>query len=279
MNQSLKCTLIIVTALSSWFFNGSTIATAAEDANAEASSDDYVYYYGAFNRFKPGKEQEARKFIYDHFWTVDKVIERKPIAFDFVTGPWHHIVFFRLENGIADAEFANTAQVQKWLKQFEKQEGGTEAAAKSQAHFDAMIDESTSGVFKIPAADVEAIESAYSFKSKKNFFRVVFADYKEGKQPAATKIIMEQFRPARLKTGRMVVPLFSVAGPYDHIVFVHVDPSNLNNISADSQDADWVEAMGGPEKTAKAQSTYSDYLRRVVREVAVSSWYDDNATK
>ena len=67
MNQSLKCTLIIVTALSSWFFNGSTIATAAEDANAEASSDDYVYYYGAFNRFKPGKEQEAREFIYDHF--------------------------------------------------------------------------------------------------------------------------------------------------------------------------------------------------------------------
>ena len=279
MNQSLKCTLIIVAALSSWFFNGSTIATAAEDANSEASSDDYVYYYGAFNRFKPGKEQEAREFIYDHFWTVDKVIGRKPIAFDFVTGPWHHIVFFRLENGIADAEFANTPQVQKWLKQFEKQEGSPEAAAKSQAHFDAMIDESTSGVFKIPAAEVEAIETAYSFKSKKNFFRVVFANYKEGKQPAATKVIMEQFRPARLKTGRMVVPLFSVAGPYDHIVFVHVDPSNLNNISADSQDADWVEAMGGPEKTAKAQNTYSDYLRRVVREVAVSSWYDDNATK
>ncbi|MDG2385076.1 MAG: hypothetical protein P8N76_25620 [Pirellulaceae bacterium] len=279
MNQSLKCMLILVAVLSSWFFDGSTIATTAEDANPEANSDDHVYYYGAFNRFKPGKESEAREFIYDHFWTVDKVIERKPIAFDFVTGPWHHIVFFRLENGLADAEFTNTAQVPKWLKQFEKQEGGSEAAAKSQAHFDAMIDETVSGVFKIPSDDVEAIENAYSYNSKKNFFRVVFANYKASKEPAATKMIMEQLRTARLKTGRLVVPLFSVAGPYDHIVFVHLDPSSLDNIIADSQDADWVKAMGGAEKTAKAQSIYSDYLQQVVREIAVGSWYDGRAAK
>lgn len=279
MNQSMNRILIRVAFLVICAPALATPTLADEVSNQAKDSEDDVYYYGSFTRFQPGKEDEARSFIYQHFWTVDKVIGRKPIPFDFVTGPWDHVVFFRLENGLADAEIEKTAMLQQWKQQFEKQEGGSEEAAKAQANFDAMVDQTVSGLFKIPSDDVEVIENAYSWNAKESYFRVQFVNYKAGKKPAATDLIMKYFRPARQKIDRVVVPLFSVAGPYDQIVFIQIEPSSLESITADSQDAAWIQAMGGEEKAAKARSLYNGFVQQDLREIAIGRWCRDRAAR
>lgn len=50
-----------------------------------------------------------------------------------LTGPWDHMVFFRLEGGLADAEIANTSQMEKWNTEFQIQEGGPEKSQLAQA--------------------------------------------------------------------------------------------------------------------------------------------------
>jgi hypothetical protein len=244
----------------------------AQDAKDAASAEKFVYYYATFSKFKPGKIEEGRDFIYNHFWTVDKAIGRKPLAFDFLTGPWDHLVFFRLEGGLADAEIGKTAQVKKWQAEFEKQEGGLEKATEAQAGFDAMVDKSISGLFKIPLEDVEQLEASYSFLSEEKYFRVIMGNHKPGKNPAAQALLLNEFRPARKATGRLVAPFFTVAGSYDVIAFFEIDPSGVDNIVSDSKDLALAEEMGGDEKMKEMSSKYADYLRNLSREVAVARW-------
>ena len=244
----------------------------AQDAKEGAKMDQFAYFYATFSKFKPGKVEEGRDFIYKHFWTVDKVIGRKPLAFDFLTGPWDHVVFFRLEGGLADAEIAKTAQVKKWQAEFQKQEGGLEKATKAQAKFDAMVDNSISGLFKIPLEDVEQLEASYSFLSGEKYFRVMLANHKPGTNPAASALLLNEFRPARKATGRLVAPFFAIAGSYDVIAFFEIDSSDVQNIVSDVRDLALAKELGGDEKMAEMRSKYADYLRHVSREVAIARW-------
>ena len=270
MRENIKKLLAFVLLLS--ILNCNPPSLKAQDKAEASSNTQFVYYYAEFNKFKPGKVEDGRSFIYEHFWTVDKVIGRKPLAFDFLTGPWDHVVFFRLEGGLADAEIENTEQMKKWQAEFQKQEGGLEKATKAQAGFYAMVDKTMSGLFKIPLEDVDQLEASYSFLSQEKSFRVVFANHKPGANPAASELLLNDFRPARKVTGRLVAPFFSVAGSYDLIAFFEIDSSALENIASDKQDLALAEEMGGDEKMAEAQSNYAAYLREVTREVAVARW-------
>ena len=272
MMKKKSISLLAAIVIFSFLPNPMSGLSAQDTSAADQEDEGFVYYYSVFSKFKPGKTKQAREFIYERFWSVDKVIGRKPLAFELLTGPWDHLVFFRLEGGLADAEIANTTQLKKWRAQFEKQEGGAEKADLAQKTFDTMVDETVTGIFKVPEQDVEMLEASYSFSANTKYFRTIITNCKPGKTEAATKLLLEDFRPARKATGRLAAAFFSVAGIYDHVIFMEIDPSELQSITMDQSDRDWIEAMGGEEKFGETQAKYFDLTRRIVREAAMARW-------
>ncbi len=271
MNRILRiifCTLLFQSFIASTNSN----VLAEQKSPADQLDGDYVYYYSVFSKFKPGKAKDAREFIYNRFWSVDKKIGRKPLAFDPLTGPWDHMVFFRLEGGLADAEIESTAQMEKWKTEFQIQEGGPDKSQLAQDSFDAMVDESVTGIFKMPAKNAAVLESKYSYLSEKKYFRVILSNCKPGKAAVATELLLGDFLPGLESTGRLIAPFFCVAGIYDHVAFLEIDPSGLENIESDKSDLAWMEAMGGEEKATETQSKYSELARTIRREVAVARW-------
>ena len=167
------------------------------------------------------------------------------------------MVFFRLEGGLADAEIANTSQMEKWNTDFQIQEGGPEKSQLAQASFDALVDESVTGIFKIPAKNAEVLESKYSFLYGKKSFRLILSNCEPGKAPAATNLLLDEFLPALQSTGRLIASFFCVAGIYDHVAFLEIDPSDFEHIEADKNDLAWIQAIGGEEKATETQSQYA----------------------
>ena len=270
--QRLIKLILSVFVFQSLVASTNSMALAEEKSTADQSDVDFVHYYAVFSKFKPGKAKEAREFIYTRFWSVDEKIGRKPLAFDPLTGPWDHMVFFRLEGGLADAEIANTSQMKKWNAEFQIQEGGPEESQLAQASFDALVDESVTGIFKIPAKHAGILESEYSFLADKKYFRLILSNCKPGSAPVATELLLDEFLPALESTGRMIAPFFCVAGIYDHVAFLEIDPSDLEHIETDKNDLAWIQAIGGEEKATETQSKYSELARKIRREVAVARW-------
>ena len=235
----------------------------------------FVYFKGSFTKFHHGKREEALDLIYSRFWTVDQVVGRKPIPFDCLTGEWDHMVFFRLHGGLADIEKEKDAMQVKWDQQLEKQEGSPEKAKALHDYHASLIMKKGDGLFKVPAADVDFPDHYYNKGGKPTYYRVTFVKYKSGKKEEANKYIMNNFRPVRLAIGRSVIPLFSVAGGWDNIVFVAM-PSDLEDFESDSPSEAWEEEFakqqGGRDKAAEANGYFRGLVEDTVTEITKARW-------
>lgn len=98
-----------------------------------------TWYTVSYTKFKPGMADEARKIIYEHFWPVDREIGRQVIPFDYVTGKWDHVVYFRMGGGPAELAFEETPLGKRWQETFFRREGGKDKADALSRRFDEMV--------------------------------------------------------------------------------------------------------------------------------------------
>jgi len=98
-----------------------------------------TYYVASYIKFKPGKANEGRKIIYDHYLAVDQSAGLQTITFDFMTGPWDHVDYFLLEEGPSALAWEVSPRDAKWRAAFVEQEGGLEEAQKIWEQFSDLI--------------------------------------------------------------------------------------------------------------------------------------------
>ena len=271
----MKSILTVLFALSLASFPTLNADTPAKVGTKKTAEPKFVYFEGSFTKFHPGKREEALNIIYSRFWTVDQVVGRKPVAFDFATGNWDHVVFFRLHGGLADKELNRTKMQAKWYRQFEKQEGGPDKAKELMDYHESLVMKGGGGLFKVPAADVDFSDQYYNNGGKPTYYRVNFSKYKSGKKEQAIDFIMDNFRPVRLAIGGSVIPMFSVAGGWDHIVFFPM-PGGFGDFESDSQSDAWEEEFakrqGGRDKAAEATKFYTALVKERITEIAKARW-------
>ena len=267
----------VVLALFGFIAVQNATAQAPNPVKAEAKTAEpkFVYYRGKFTKFHPGKREEATNVIYRKFWTVEQAVGRKPIPFEFVTGEWDHMVFFRLHGGLAEMELKKAVMQANWNRQLEKQEGGPEKAKALHDYHESLVMKSGDGLFKVPAADVDFSDQYYNNGGKPTYYRVNFSKYKSGKKEEANTYIMNNFRPVRLAIGRSVIPMFSVAGGWDNIVFVAM-PGGLADFESDSPSEAWEEEFakqqGGRDKAAEANGYFRGLVEDTVTEITKARW-------
>ena len=267
----------VLLALSGFIVVQAATAQAPNPAKGEAKTTEpkFVYFKGSFTKYHHGKREEALDLIYSRFWTVDQVVGRKPIPFDCLTGEWDHMVFFRLHGGLADLEKEKDAMQVKWDQQLEKQEGSPEKAKALHDYHESLVMKKGDGLFKVLAADVDFPDHYYNKGGKPTYYRVTFVKYKSGNKEEANKYIMNNFRPVRLAIGRSVIPMFSVAGGWDNIVFVAM-PSDLADFESDSPSEAWEEEFakqqGGRDKAAEANGYFRGLVEDTVTEITKARW-------
>ena len=185
------------------------------------------------------------------------------------------MVFFRLHGGLADVELEKDAMQAKWDRQLEKQEGGPEKAKALHDYHESLVMKRGGGLFKVPAADVDFSDQYYNNGGKPTYYRVKFLKYKSGKKEQAIDFIMDNFRPVRLAIGGSVIPMFSVAGGWDQIVFFPM-PGGLGDFESDSLSDAWQEEFakrqGGRDKAAEAIKFYTGLVKESITEIAKARW-------
>jgi hypothetical protein len=270
----MKSILTVLFALSLASF----LTLHADDSaksGTKTAEPQFVYFKGSFTKYHHGKREEALDLIHSRFWAVDQVVGRKPIPFDFLTGQWDHMVFFRLHGGLADVELEKDAMQAKWDQQLEKQEGGPEKAKALHDYHESLVMKRGGGLFKVPAADVDFSDQYYNKGGKPTYYRVNFSKYKSGKKEQAIDFIMDNFRPVRLAIGGSVIPMFSVAGGWDHIVFFPM-PGGLGDFESDSLSDAWEEEFakrqGGRDKAAEATKFYTGLVKESITGIAKARW-------
>ena len=97
------------------------------------------WYSVTYNKFKAGKVGEARKIIHEHFVPVDNKIGRDVFPLEFVSGDWHHVVSFPMDEGPDQLAWEISPTGEKWWAAFVKQEGGKENAESLMQRFQDMI--------------------------------------------------------------------------------------------------------------------------------------------
>ena len=267
----------VVLALFGFIAVQTSTAQAPNPAKAEAKTTEpkFVYFKGSFTKFHPGKREEAINLIYNRFWTVDQVVGRKPIPFELLTGEWDHMGFFRLHGGLAEMELKKAAMQAKWDRQLEKQEGGPEKAKALHDYHDSLVMKRGGGLFKVPAADVDFSDYYYNKGGKPTYYRVNFVKYKSGKKEQAIDFLLGKYRPVRLAIDRAVIPMVSIAGGWDRIVFISL-PGGLGDLESDSLSEAWQEELakqqGGREKAAEVRNYYNGLVQDRVTEIAEGRW-------
>lgn len=123
-----------------------TLASAA-DSVAQADTGgvkhtDVDWYFVSFAKFKEGTEQAALGIIYDHFSQADRAVGRDPLAFDFATGAWDHVVFFPLTGGAADLEWQVRPIDAEWFAALAELQGGAQEAQALLTRFNEMVQDS-----------------------------------------------------------------------------------------------------------------------------------------
>lgn len=113
---------------------------------ATAADGDKVYLVIAA-KFKPGKAPEALAIIRERFFPVDKAIGRKPIAFDYMTGEWDHVVYFPFDPVKGDT----IPGWDTWMKALAAQEGGMDKAAQLFDRFWSLALDSRTEMARLPA--------------------------------------------------------------------------------------------------------------------------------
>jgi hypothetical protein len=244
----MKSTLTILFALSLVSFP-TLHADDSAKSGTKTAEPQFVYFKGSFTKYHHGKREEALDLIYSRFWTVDQVVGRKPIPFDCLTGEWD--------------------------QQLEKQEGSPEKAKALHDYHESLVIKKGDGLFKVLAADVDFPDHYYNKGGKPTYYRVTFVKYKSGKKEEANKYIMNNFRPVRLAIGRSVIPMFSVAGEWDNIVFVAMS-SGLADFESDNPSEAWEEEFakqqGGRDKAAEANGYFRGLVENTVTEITKARW-------
>ena len=125
--------------LAALFLALSGTAGLGQGAPPGKSIEGVTWYTVSYTKFKPGRADEARKIIYEHFWPVDKEIGREVIPFDYVTGEWDHVVYFPMLGGPAELAFQETPIGKRWQETFFRREGGKDKAEALGKRFGEMV--------------------------------------------------------------------------------------------------------------------------------------------
>ena len=268
----------VVLALFGFIAAQNATAQAPNPVKAEAKTAEpkFVYYRGKFTKFHPGKREEATNVIYRKFWTVEQAVGRKPIPFEFVTGEWDHMVFFRLHGGLAEMELKKAVMQANWNRQLEKQEGGPEKAKALHEYHDSLVMKSGGGLFKVPADVVDFADDYFNLDGKESYHSVSFIKFKSGKKDQATEFALKNFLPVSRSVVSSVIPMISVAGGWDHIVFKKM-PNGIADPRSNSISKAWSEEFakqqGGKEKAAEAMKFRNNsLLQEKVTEIAKAIW-------
>jgi len=137
MRKSLA--LVLAIALLTLAF---PVDSAAQEAAAGVKHTDVDWYFVSFAKFKEGTEQAALGIIYDHFIQADRAVGRDPLAFDFATGAWDHVVFFPLAGGPTDLEWEVRPIDAEWFAALAELQGGAEEAQALLTRFSDMVQDS-----------------------------------------------------------------------------------------------------------------------------------------
>lgn len=125
--------------LAAVFLASSAIPSLGQSAQSGKPIEGVTWYTVSYTKFKSGMAEEARKIIYEHFWPVDKEIGRQVIPFDYVTGEWDHVVYFRMEGGPGELAFEETPLGKRWQDTFVRREGGKDKADALNKRFGEMV--------------------------------------------------------------------------------------------------------------------------------------------
>jgi len=274
--RDMKCSNILSVVLTLALFSALPANSEAAPLGKTDADNKLVYYEGQFVKFYPGKRKEALSLIYDKFWSVDRAIGRKAIPFDLVTGEWDHIVFFRLHGGLADMELEKAEMRVKWSEQLEKQEGGPEKSKQLLDYVESLIMKRGGGLFKVPASVVDFDEDYFNEKGKPSYHTVSFIKFKSGKKAQATELALKNFLPVSRSVVSSVIPMISIAGRWDHIVFKKM-PNGIEDPESESISKPWseefIKQQGSEEKAAQAMKFWNNnLLQEKVTEIAKALW-------
>ena len=116
------------------------VLAEAQEMPTATRGADADWYRASFNKFKEGQAGTAREIIYEHFIKADEASGRNPIAFNFVTGEWDHVVFFPLQGGPSDLEWDIRPIDAQWWEALAELEGGIEQAQALVRRFGEMVE-------------------------------------------------------------------------------------------------------------------------------------------
>ena len=112
----------------------------AQELPKAARISDVQWYQVTFIKFKPGKADEGRQIIADHFIKADEASGRAPTGFTLSTGEWDHVVFFPLAGGPSDLAWGVRPIDERWWAELARLEGGAAGARALVLRFNELID-------------------------------------------------------------------------------------------------------------------------------------------
>jgi len=128
MLYTTKAIGLFILFSASFMFLG--LSVYAQEMSQATKREGVTYYAASYVKFKPGKADQGRKIIYDHYLTADQAIGLQTTAYDFITGPWDHVAYFILEEGPSELSYDVSPREAEWRAAFIEQEGGLEEAQK-----------------------------------------------------------------------------------------------------------------------------------------------------
>jgi len=111
----------------------------AQEMPQAAEREGVTYYLARYVKFKPGKANQGRKIVYEHYKPTDQAIGLQTITFDFMTGPWDHVAYFPLEEGPSALAWEVSPQNAEWVATFAEQEGGMDEVRKIWAQYSDLV--------------------------------------------------------------------------------------------------------------------------------------------
>ncbi|NNC60455.1 MAG: hypothetical protein HKO05_10750, partial [Erythrobacter sp.] len=116
-----------------------TPAQADNHAEAEPKMLEQDWYRVNLVRFKEGKQGRASEIIAMYEKASDAAGQEGPVSVHMNSGPWHLMVFFKMEHGIGEMGWASNPDEAAWDKAFAEIAGGEDQAKKLHDEFSSLI--------------------------------------------------------------------------------------------------------------------------------------------
>lgn len=119
-------------------------------------------------------------------------------------------------------------------------------------------------------------EDYFNEKGKPSYHTVSFIKFKSGKKAQATELALKNFLPVSRSVVSSVIPMISIAGRWDHIVFKKM-PNGIEDPESESISKPWseefIKQQGSEEKAAQAMKFWNNnLLQEKVTEIAKALW-------